>query len=70
MNFDICRYLCLDEADRMVDLGFEEDIREVLSFFKGQRQMLMFRWGGRPWWGWVVVWARGWLWVGGLWAAM
>ena len=27
----------------MVDLGFEEDIREVLSFFKGQRQMLMFR---------------------------
>ena len=70
MNFDICRYLCLDEADRMVDLGFEEDIREVLSFFKGQRQMLMFRWGGRPWWGWVSVWARGWLWVGGLWAAM
>ncbi|KAI3436811.1 hypothetical protein D9Q98_006221 [Chlorella vulgaris] len=42
MTFDICRYLCLDEADRMVDLGFEEDIREVLSFFKGQRQMLMF----------------------------
>ena len=29
MTFDICRYLCLDEADRMVDLGFEEDIREV-----------------------------------------
>ena len=29
MNFDVCRYLCLDEADRMVDLGFEEDIREV-----------------------------------------
>lgn len=23
------RYLCLDEADRMVDLGFEEDVREV-----------------------------------------
>lgn len=45
MTLDVCRYLCLDEADRMVDLGFEEDIREVLSFFKGQRQMLMFRWG-------------------------
>lgn len=42
LNLDICRYLCLDEADRMVDLGFEEDIREVLSFFKGQRQMVMF----------------------------
>ncbi len=38
-----CRYMCLDEADRMVDLGFEEDIREIMSFFKGQRQMLMFR---------------------------
>ncbi len=21
MNLDVCRYLCLDEADRMVDLG-------------------------------------------------
>lgn len=29
----------------MVDLGFEEDIREIMSYFKGQRQMLMFRWG-------------------------
>ncbi len=26
MNLDICRYLCLDEADRMVDLGFEEEV--------------------------------------------
>ena len=29
MNLDLCRYLCLDEADRMVDMGSEEDIREV-----------------------------------------
>ncbi len=29
MTLDICRFLCLDEADRMVDLGFEEDMREV-----------------------------------------
>lgn len=42
LNLDICRYLCLDEADRMVDLGFEDDIRDILSFFKGQRQMVMF----------------------------
>lgn len=42
MNLDICRYLCLDEADRMVDSGFEEDLREILSFFRGQRQTLMF----------------------------
>ncbi|GFH07999.1 P-loop containing nucleoside triphosphate hydrolase protein [Haematococcus lacustris] len=42
MNLDICRYLCLDEADRMVDGGFEEEMRDVLSFFKSQRQTLMF----------------------------
>ena len=29
MTLDVCKYLCLDEADRMVDMGFEEDIREV-----------------------------------------
>lgn len=27
MALDCCRYLCLDEADRMVDLGFEEEVR-------------------------------------------
>ena len=34
MTLDICRYLVLDEADRMIDLGFEEDIRTIISFFK------------------------------------
>lgn len=42
MNLNLCKFLCLDEADRMVDLGFEDDIREVLSYFKDQRQTLMF----------------------------
>ncbi|KAJ3293658.1 DEAD-box ATP-dependent RNA helicase 35 [Borealophlyctis nickersoniae] len=42
INLDICRYLCLDEADRMVDMGFEEDIRNIMSFFKSQRQTLLF----------------------------
>ncbi|KAK9837229.1 hypothetical protein WJX81_000185 [Elliptochloris bilobata] len=42
MTLDVCKYLCLDEADRMVDMGFEEDIREIMSYFKGQRQTLMF----------------------------
>lgn len=36
MTLDICRYLVLDEADRMIDLGFEEDIRTIISFFKVQ----------------------------------
>lgn len=43
MNLDTCRYLCLDEADRMVDqVGFEDDVRDILSFFRHQRQTLMF----------------------------
>jgi len=42
INLALCRYLTLDEADRMVDLGFEDDIREVYSYFTGQRQTLLF----------------------------
>ena len=36
------RYLCLDEADRMIDMGFEEDVRTIFSYFKAQRQTLLF----------------------------
>ncbi|KAL0663382.1 hypothetical protein Bca4012_100219 [Brassica carinata] len=42
MNLDACRYLTLNEADRLVDLGFEDDIREVFDHFKSQRQTLLF----------------------------
>ncbi|CAB3367540.1 Hypothetical predicted protein [Cloeon dipterum] len=42
VRLDICRYLCMDEADRMIDMGFEEDVRTIFSFFKGQRQTLLF----------------------------
>ncbi|XP_065556215.1 ATP-dependent RNA helicase abstrakt-like isoform X3 [Artemia franciscana] len=42
VKLDICRYLCMDEADRMIDMGFEEDIRTIFSYFKGQRQTLLF----------------------------
>lgn len=34
VSLDICRYLALDEADRMIDMGFEEDIRTIFSYFK------------------------------------
>ena len=34
VKLDVCRYLCIDEADRMVDMGFEEDIRNIFSYFK------------------------------------
>ncbi|XP_028795927.1 DEAD-box ATP-dependent RNA helicase 35-like [Neltuma alba] len=42
MNLDNCRYLTLDEADRLVDLGFEDDVREVFDHLKAQRQTLLF----------------------------
>ena len=42
INLDVCRYLCLDEADRMIDMGFEDDVRTIFSYFKGQRQTLLF----------------------------
>ena len=33
LNLNGCSYLCMDEADRMIDLGFEEDVRTIMSFF-------------------------------------
>ncbi|XP_076437039.1 putative ATP-dependent RNA helicase DDX41 isoform X2 [Babylonia areolata] len=42
LTLDVCRYLCLDEADRMIDMGFEEDVRTIFSYFRGQRQTLLF----------------------------
>jgi ATP-dependent RNA helicase DDX41 len=42
LSLDICRYLVLDEADRMIDMGFEEDVRTIFSYFKAQRQTLLF----------------------------
>ncbi|KAK0183167.1 hypothetical protein PV327_001234 [Microctonus hyperodae] len=42
VKLSTCRYLCMDEADRMIDMGFEEDVRTIFSFFRGQRQTLLF----------------------------
>ena len=33
LKLDTCRYMVLDEADRMISLGFEEEIRTIISFF-------------------------------------
>lgn len=42
ITLDVCRYICLDEADRMLDLGFDEEVGEIMNHFKHQRQTLLF----------------------------
>ncbi|KAL8106365.1 DEAD-box ATP-dependent RNA helicase 35-like [Apium graveolens] len=42
MNPDNCRYLVLDEADRMMDSGFEDHMRELIDCFRDQRQTILF----------------------------
>nr|XP_020027441.1 ATP-dependent RNA helicase DDX3X-like isoform X1 [Castor canadensis] len=46
IGLDFCKYLVLDEADRMLDMGFEPQIRRIVEQYtmppKGVRHTMMF----------------------------
>lgn len=42
VKFDDLEYLVLDEADRMLDIGFHDDIMKIITYLPKKRQTLMF----------------------------
>ncbi len=42
MNFARVEIFVLDEADRMLDMGFIPDVKRVLAMLPKQRQNLLF----------------------------
>ena len=42
VKFDTVRHLILDEADRMLDIGFYDDIIKIIKTLPDERQSLMF----------------------------
>jgi ATP-dependent RNA helicase RhlE len=42
VDFSVCHNLIVDEADRMLDMGFIRDIRKIVALLPAERQTLMF----------------------------
>lgn len=42
MNFDHLQHLVLDEADRMMDMGFIDDLKTIINYLPKNRQTIMF----------------------------
>ncbi len=42
VNFDKLQHLVLDEADRMLDMGFADDLKNIIKHLPEKRQTLMF----------------------------
>ena len=42
MTLENTRLVCLDEADRLLDLGFDEEVGDIFNYFTRQKQSLLF----------------------------
>lgn len=42
LKVDTVRYFVLDEADRMLDMGFARDVEKIVTYLKAEKQTMLF----------------------------